>query len=444
MIQSSGNAKRVLSWFKARRCYKKFYRGGIYYLPGDGSRQDTQANYEAALQQWAVRKQELDAQEQDRKIATTVSKTFQQISKYTEELRNGTCERFEELGVPMERPKVATGPLSQAAKAYLNDAKGRAQRAEISIGRYEKLVSYVERFVNTVGAKVDCNSISELTLQDYRRQITACIGKSNGKGLGDYTARYTLQEAATFVDWLWMSKLLVERPRNISTFKKVKVARRPVRCFRVDEIKAIWQACSSDWQRLFVAIALNTAMNQSDIGRLTPRNLDLPFLVLKRGKTGVVGCWKLWAVTQKLIESCKRANLKHPDELLFLTQDGRPLVERGFRPDGRTFKNDAVRQVFKRVLKKAKVSGKFVMLRKTVATVLKARGYGDVVQFFLCHDNDALVLSNGFVTSEPANGSVAETFYIEEQAKIQALKNHPRLLEALDMLEKEFGLADAE
>lgn len=119
-------------------------------------------------------------------------------------------------------------------------------------------------------------------------------------------------------------------------------------------------------------------------------------------------------------------------------------MERGFRDDERTFKNDSVSRVFKRVLARAKIDGTFVMLRKTVGTVLKARGYGDVVQFFLSQENDAIFLSNGVVTKEPSNGSVAETFYIAEQAKVEALKNHPRLLEALDLLRKEFGLADEE
>jgi hypothetical protein len=39
---------------------------------------------------------------------------------------------------------------------------------------------------------------------------------------------------------------------------------------------------------------------------------------------------------------------------------------------------------------------------------------------------------------------VAEIFYVSQEAKIQALKNHPRLLEPTDLLEKEFGLATPE
>lgn len=76
------------------------------------------------------------------------------------------------------------------------------------------------------------------------------------------------------------------------------------------------------------------------------------------------------------------------------------VIRCAFRKDGRTFKNDAVHQVFKRVLKNAGLDGTIVMLRKTVATALRANGYGDVVQFFLSHENDALFLSNGVVTKK--------------------------------------------
>ncbi len=31
---------RQLSWYKARGCYKKFYRGHVYYLRGDNSGDD--------------------------------------------------------------------------------------------------------------------------------------------------------------------------------------------------------------------------------------------------------------------------------------------------------------------------------------------------------------------------------------------------------------------
>ena len=67
--------------------------------------------------------------------------------------------------------------------------------------------------------------------------------------------------------------------------------------------------------------------------------------------------------------------------------------------------------------------------------------YGDVIQFFLSHESNALFLTNGIVSRDADENSVAEIFYVSQEAKIQALKNHPRLLEATDLLEKEFGLA---
>lgn len=438
-------APRQLTWYKARQCYKKFYRGKVYYLRGDNSHEDTQANYEVALQEWAVRKRQVDAVSEETGIAKTVSETVLRIEGFTEDLRHDANKKLKNLGLPtIAPPKVETRPLGEAAEIFLDDMRTRTARGEISVGRYAKVADYIKTLLDFAGRDTDANAVTELTLQAYRKEITKRIGNGKDNQIGDYTAKYTLEAAASFVDWLWMSKLLLERPRNIGVFKHVKVEKRDVKFFTVKQVKAIWQGCQSDWQRLFVALALNTAMNQADMAHLTPQHLQPPYLVLRRGKTGVLACWKLWPVTQRLIDSCKRPKLK-PSDLLFLTREGRPLVERDFRKDGRTtFKNDAVHQVFKRVLRRVGIEGTLVMLRKTVATVLKAKGYGDVVQFFLSHQSDALFLSNGVVSKEPENGSVAEVFYVGHEAKIHALKNHRRLLEALDVLEKEFGLGEVQ
>jgi hypothetical protein len=50
-------------------------------------------------------------------------------------------------------------------------------------------------------------------------------------------------------------------------------------------------------------------------------------------------------------------------------------------------------------------------------------------------------LENGIVAKELNKNSVAEKFYVGHEAKIEALKKHPQLLEAIDLLEKEFDLA---
>ena len=436
-------AVRQLTWHKPRGCYRKCYRKKVYYLRGDGSRQDTQANYETALQEWAVTREQADGKAQDLGVAFRVSETVELIEQLTEDFRSSANRKFPEVGLPVLAPrKTLTGALAGAGDLYLNDVRAKAMRQEISVGRYEHVAGYLKKFLDYFGRNTDANAITESDLQGFRAHVTSRIKNGKDNAISDYTARYTLESAGGFVEWLWVQHLLLDLPRNIKIFKKVKVAKRPVKFFTVEQVKAIWNACENDWQRLMIALALNTAMNQADMARLAVANLQPPHVILRRGKTGVLACWKLWTVTQRLIETLKNPKAKKAADLLFMTREGRPLVERGFRKDGRTFKNDAVHQVFKRVLKKAGVDGKFVMLRKTVATTLKANGYGDVVQFFLSHETDALFLSNGVVTKEPSNISVAETFYVGEDAKIQALKNHPRLLEALKVLEKVFGLEE--
>ncbi len=323
----------------------------------------------------------------------------------------------------------------------MDDFLAQAKRGDLSVGRYEKISYFMKTFLGFFGRETDSNTITEAALLEYRKEITGRLNSGKGGQLSDYSARYLLQFAGRFIRWLWRSRYLQEQPRNIETFATVKVQKRSIKVFTVEQVKALWKACTNDRQRLFIALAINTGVNQADMAKLTPSHLEPPHLVLHRGKTGVKGCWKMWDVTRRLIDSCKRTGAKNPTDLLFLTRKGMPLVETGFRKNGGTFRNDSVRQVFDDLLDKVGIDGTFVMLRKTPANILKAKGYGDVIQFFLSHENDALFLTNGIVTKEHDENSVAETFYVSQGAKLQALKTHPRLLEAIDLLEREFGLA---
>lgn len=265
-----------LTWHKARRCFRKFYRGTVYYLRGDSSHQDTQANFQAALSEWAVRKAKIDNAGRDAEVAQKVRAAIEQIADATTEFRNGTNGT---LGLPpVEPPRATTVPLQKSARMYLDDLRGRAQRGEVSVGRYEKVNWHVSTFLNFVGSKTDSNAVTEATLQGFRQAVTSRIN-GDKEQICDYTALYLLQTVAHFVDWLYESRFLLERPRNIRTFKKIKVVKRPVRSFTIEQVKAIRAACENDRQRLFVALALNTAMNQADMARLTPQNLEPPHLI---------------------------------------------------------------------------------------------------------------------------------------------------------------------
>ena len=72
----------------------------MYYLHGDGTHEDTQSNYETALQQWAVKKEQADHQHEQMGVAESVKRAFDLIGQRTEDFRKSTDESFETLGRP--------------------------------------------------------------------------------------------------------------------------------------------------------------------------------------------------------------------------------------------------------------------------------------------------------------------------------------------------------
>lgn len=386
MKKSKTNPNAVfaeLTWFAPRKCFKRKYKGKVYYLKGDGSKKPTEGNYEASLAEFLS-------------------------------LKNGNAATApQSVATPVSSEKS----LFEAISAYVGEYEANALAGEISTARWERVSQYLKRLENFAG-DINCSTISEATLSSYRFELLRQKSKNE---ISSWTARYSLQEACSFTKWAWRQRYINELPRNLEDLT-ISAERKEVVCLSADEVKKLLSSCSTNWQRCLILLGLNTGMNQADISQIKASDYESGWIFKSREKTGVAGAWGLWELTKTFVEICRTD--KQPSDLLFTTKNGLPLVEDGFRK-GKRYKNDAVRLVWNRLAKKAGITGGYMQLRKTGASTLELLGYADCVESYLAH----------------AKRSVASVHYLTEEAKRQAAMKNESLKNGLKALAEHFGLA---
>ncbi len=156
----------------------------------------------------------------------------------------------------------------------------------------------------------------------------------------------------------------------------------PTRAVRVDvftavDVAKIIQHGTDDRLRLWVLLALNCGFTAADLCELRPGDVvreDGHVLVRRvRGKTGVLGCWRLWPLTAALLE-------QHMTSDGLRTADGRKLIDYTTRK-----KQDLVCRAFGRLQRQLELRLSFKALRKTGATMVAAEAGDDVASMYLAH-----------------------------------------------------------
>jgi len=354
-----------LTWFAPRGTWKKKIGGKVHYFRGDGSKTPSEGNYEVALQQLQAL------------LASAPTPTA---------------------------PTTAVVPsLSEVISDYLSERETECKAGQLSFARLDRLSLYLAKFSAYAGGSLPITVVSETLLGDFRRTLLADVAD---KTLSAYTAAYTLDAILAVLQWAWEHRLVSDLPRNKRSLGVTLPTPKP-KAYNKAEIAAILSACETDYQRLLVLLPLNTGMLQADISALAPNDYDGQFLYKARQKTGIMGCWRLWPETVALVEKLRKTT----GDRLFLGEKGNPLVHGS---------SDAVKLVWERIAKKAKVAGLYKTLRSTAASIIEEQGYVDIVSIFLAHKRH----------------SVASKFYISEEAKRTALRNNSRLAEATEAVRK--------
>lgn len=166
-----------------------------------------------------------------------------------------------------------------------------------------------------------------------------------------------------------------------------------VRVFSVDELRAVWAYLSSiqpkyqPRRKLLMLLALNCGLTQHEMAQLRKAEINLATLHIQRVryKTGVMGRWKLWPETVKLLASEMNKDASQP--LALLTDEGSPLVQ--YRSDAN--KTDSVGMAWTRMMRRVHRKHEWVrtlgfkFLRKTGSDLVRRVGGVEMAEAFLSH-----------------------------------------------------------
>lgn len=301
--------KTKVSWFAPRKVWKKYIRGKVHYLKGDGSGQPTEASRAAALVQLGQLYQ------------TAADKTRSELEQWQTTEFTDVADK---LGTPIAKKifDVPEIPIEAAVVQYQADKLARFTNGEIVADTYEQSRNLTNRMRDILAELTPpvtmVNQINADSLSRYRSWVL------NGNEYSASTRRDLLRFCKWFVTWAWENGKLDAMPRNINSFAKVTVTKdTEVRYFTIEQAKQLIALALTDIQKLYILLMLNCGFSYQDISDLKPSEYKDGYIERQRSKTDIPGKWYLWKHTKTLLD--KLANRKGDN--LLTDRNGKPLIK---------------------------------------------------------------------------------------------------------------------
>lgn len=337
-----------LTWFEPRKCWKKFFKGKVFYLgKGSCSGKSDPQGYQIAWREWQATQQELAASAMRQRSGHLVPSPF-----------DPAFSHYAKIGVTspvvIESSPTESG-LRVLAERFLKMRREESDAKEISVMMYGQYKYTLDDFVEylKVQGRNTVDGIDEAILDAYRSDLQKLIRSDDENGISPHTATKRLQTAKQFVKWLYARRYLSFLPRNLeeacSAFAYGPLA---PQFFTPDEVRKIFNAATRRTQ-LYIALALNAGYTQIDIATLEHSHVDFEKGEIRRcrNKTGVPQVHKLWAATHELL--LMERTSPSDGGLMLLDAKGQPLYRETIRENGNTSKNDVIKLAFDRAMKAA-------------------------------------------------------------------------------------------
>lgn len=426
--------KHELTWDKASKRWKKYYKGKQYYFRHGESKTDA-AGYLKALNAWQDRKREIDnastesphIRKWDEFIAEAMVQQRQCERNDTPKNRErwlylagliGTYKHLKDEGVDwfgdlsesalpiigIDRDELESPPPWQEynpgveispqrtiegnVERFMSQKKQQVERKEQSHGHFDLLRCCLANFTKYVGGSRAIETINGGMLESYRDYLLQRIeGKVKGEQCSPEYGKSHLNSVRQFVRWCWERELL-ELPRVLSSREfKIVVPEKRIELLTKEEIERLLVKAEGA-TKLYILLMLNCGMTQQDVADLKQTEVDWKRgrVIRKRSKTekhkNVPEVeYVLWEETFKLLQQNRSK-----DETLALTnRNGSPLKVEEI-VNGKVKKNDNVKNAYFRLCKKANVTKPLKLLRKTAASKLAEHSeFGKFAQHFLGH-----------------------------------------------------------
>lgn len=437
-----------LTWEKARKRWKKKYRGEQFYFPFGESKTDVEG-YRLALEAWKNLKQQLDGTN-DRDLDKAID-LRQKIEEWYEDAnaRHHHDEDFEfedfdylfskqideELGAieenklkskplslqqlqihidPLwglsekqkavwreripdlygfetERPQpVHVSSISASIDKFVELHKERAKSGQLSAAHLQTIASRYEFIKRYFGGGTLVTQIRGQTFTQFHSHLLAEI---KSEAVSPIYARHLMAEFRKLVRWLYAEEIIDVLPRPLmaeSRQFRFNVTHNQIEVFTVDELHVLLKAAPKRTQ-LYLLLMMNCGMYQGDISDLRQKDVDWNDgrIVRKRSKTSrqptvPIVNYKLWTPTFALLREYR----SNDRERVLVNANGDPLRNRQMREDGTSTNFDNIRTAYDRLTHKLKLKKSKTLkhIRKTSASILESHeSFGRYAQHFLGH-----------------------------------------------------------
>ncbi len=307
-----------------------------------------------------------------------------------------TTKLLAEFGIVQRYTKPVAAELTVSAQVgrYLKTQQERT-RPGASKPLSQQRFLLMKGHLNHLTAVLGQRSSAELMAADVSQFANAIGQKVKDKQLSSSTANDILKFGRRFIEWLWQTETLPNLPRNLNQLT-YSVTQPAPQTIGKDTISRLLSA-ASDRTKLFLLPMLNCGMTQKDVSDLRPSEVDWSTGRIKRKRSkrqfdekAATVDYPLWSETFRLLKAIGRQT----GDRVFLSDVGKPLVEKGERTNGSSLNTDLIRQSFLRLCKRKDLILTGVSLkqfRKTAASELDQHPeFSRYAQFFLAHSGETL------------------------------------------------------
>jgi integrase len=431
--------EKLISWYPARQCWRKKYKGKTYYLATGGvCKAEHDINgYENALSEWLDIKRGIDG-------GASVSQLRQLVGAgagkpgFSDPLPTvGFYDYSKDPELPGEKLAVHSDiTLDALVESFLAEYRQLVEMGKRAVSTHRGVKDvladfqgYAKRHKLDYVNRIESRRLSHY-LKCYRDRQLELIAKGEQS---PYTAKHRLSVVRKLIEWAYENEYLDQLPRKVNgNYANVPLPDPNPQSFTLEQVRAIWKESNTKTKfsrksyrtALYVLLGLNCGYRSGDIATLKHSHLieqeGRLIIVRKREKTGSPQIHRLWPLTAELL----RAEITDPREhdLALLDERGKPLVVDTL--DKKTSHSDSIGRCFNRLKLKVGLTGAgsgHSVLRDTTAQTLKDNRYPKhVIKQFLGHKERDVV-----------------RHYVSE-----TIESRQELFDALDWLEAHYNLKD--
>ncbi|MEM8738056.1 MAG: hypothetical protein AAGG38_06210 [Planctomycetota bacterium] len=355
--------KYKLTYFAARRRWKKKHRGKVYYLgPVDVVKSNREA-YDTALKEWREIERGLEAEDDQAELDRVRAENEDLLAMVEAAREDPTNTIQNDLAAAVIKQRGIAGhpdfkignsgpdDMQVQVETFVESHHARHRNNELSAGRFDQLrrdADYFGAWATDRGIRP--STVNAAAVEDYFNHVMELVARGS---ISRAYARGRWVTFRMFVKWLW-EREICNLPRNLEARRfKISIPTKKIKTYPLDDLHEV-MAAASDKTKLYLLLMLNIGGYQSDLSDLHPSEVKLgknPRITRKRSKTAEASqdvpevSYPLWPETARLLKAYRSKD----SERWLTNESGKPLRIDHIGEDGKLQRLDAIRSAVRRV-----------------------------------------------------------------------------------------------